>query len=249
MKPGPFLLIVLLCCCKPEPGKDIRRYRNGTVEALVVYPDKTNHSNCLIKTFFPNGQIFQIATMKNGKYIGKKIIYFPNGNIYQIDSLTLPCDTSNQVCNGTLIRYNKNGRISQHFTVKNGAFDGLSRHYDGQGKLVKEYGLKNDTIKDGDYREFNDNGTVAYKGTFKNNSLVGFRYFFDENGDTVKYYNTRNDHLDMPYKKWLENGQIMYGEYTTEKKESVTWRWFDKSGKEVKKIVSYPKNGSFSIPG
>jgi antitoxin component YwqK of YwqJK toxin-antitoxin module len=124
----------------------------------------------------------------------------------------------------------------------------LSRHYDGQGRLVKEYFLKNDTIKDGDYREFNDNGTVAYKGTFKNNSLVGFQYFFDENGDTIKYYHTYENHLDFPYKKWFSDGRVMFGDYTDEKENSVTWKWYNKNGKEIKKQVVYSTKTGFPIP-
>jgi len=87
--------------------------------------------------------------------------------IYQIDSLSHPCETQVNACDGILIRFNENGTISQHFIIKDGYFNGLSRHYDGNGKLVKEYYLKYDSIKDGEYREYHDNGKIFCSATYK----------------------------------------------------------------------------------
>ena len=188
------------------------------------------------------------ATIKNGEYVGEKITYFHNGKIYQIDSMSQPCRMDVNACDGVLIRFNENGTISQHFTIKNGYFNGVSQHYDGHGKLVKEYYLLNDSIKDGMYKEFYDNGKTSRLASYRNDTLIGYEYFFKENGDTIKYYNHYKGDLDFPYKKWLDNGHILLGNYGDKTSKYVVWKWYDKTGKEIKTKILRPSKIGFVTP-
>ena len=233
------LFAMLLISCKNEEKKIIKTYSNGNTSSVMEYPDDRDTLNFSIKNYYPDGMIKSEAVVVNGKYVGKKIIYFENGKIYQIDSLLQPCERPTQVWDGTLIRFNKNGTLSQRFTVRDGHFNGLSQHFDGNGILIKEYYLKNDTIKDGEYKEFWDNGKVSFKTNFKNDTVADFQVFFNKDGDSVKYHRVHNGMISFPYKEWLRDGQTLIGSYDEKPKPIIRWKWFDKNGKEIRtKTVS-----------
>jgi antitoxin component YwqK of YwqJK toxin-antitoxin module len=225
-----FILFIQTISCNGPTKKVMAKNRNGTPGVIYEYPDRSDTLNYLIKVYYPDGKIQKEAAIKNGKYVGEKITYFHNGKIYQIDSLSQPCEKELNDCDGTLIRFNENGTISQRFTVKEGNFNGLSQHYNGHGNLVKEYYLIQDSIKDGQYREYYDNGRISCLASYKNDTLEGYEYFFAENGDTVKYYNHYKGNLDFPYKKWLENGKILFGNYLDKDEKFVVWKWYRKTG-------------------
>ena len=204
-------ILVLLFSCKSDMQKTMAKFRNGSPAVVYYYPNKADTSHFVVKYYFQNGRIEKEATLQKGKFVGKKITYFPNGKIYQVDSLSMPCDTNAYACDGTLVRYNENGTLSQRFVIAHGAFNGLSKHYDNNGILVKEYELLNDSIKDGSYKEFYKNGKPYFTTTFKNNIPAGFPCIFDSNGDSLEFFNFDKGVLHFPYKRWLENGQILVG--------------------------------------
>ena len=242
------LLVLFIVSCKTEKKKIIARYPNGKTSQLIVYPDQADRSSCTIFNYFESGKVELKVTIENVKYVGKKIRYFPSGQVYQIDSLIEPCDTSSNGCDGTLLRYNENGTISQRYTVRNKIFNGMSQHFSGNGTLIKEYELKNGMIRNGVYREFYPNGKISFEGHFQNNTIVGFGYYFDEKGDTVKYHNHYNGVLSFPYKKWLDNGNILFGNYYDNSEKIVVWKWFNKNGKQIKSKIAYAKLEGFAAP-
>jgi antitoxin component YwqK of YwqJK toxin-antitoxin module len=239
---------LLFICCGTKSKKVIKRYPDGKVLSVIDYPNKYDSTSCKISVYYHNGAKGKELIMQNGKYIDRKVTYHVNGVIEQIDSLSEPCDTSLDECNGKLIRYYKNGNILQRYMVQNGAHNGLTQQYNINGILIKTYILKHDSVKNGEYKEFHNNGKVAYMATYKNDTIVGYQYFFNEKGDTIKYYQTFNGQMDFPYKKWLPNGLIIIGDYTNNIEKSVTWKWFDKTGKEVKRKIAYPTKDGFTSP-
>jgi hypothetical protein len=54
--------------------------------------------------------------------------------------------------------------------------------------------------------------------------------------------------MAFPYKKWLDNGLILYGNYTNDKEKEVLWQWFDKSGKETKREIRKAQSTGFVAP-
>jgi antitoxin component YwqK of YwqJK toxin-antitoxin module len=240
-------MLFIFCCCGLPGYKEIRKLHNGYKE-IIYYPDFRKPGNCFIKTFYPNGRLFQVAVMSDGKYVGLKAMYLPNGYICQTDRILTPCDTTKTMCDELLTRYNKNGTPSRRYLIKNGLINGLNLYYDTTGKLLFECDLKDGRIKDGNYTVYRPNGILAYKGTYKNDTLVGYQYFFDEFGDSLKYYNTYKGQMDFPYKKWLSLELMLCGDYTDKKGKSVTWRWVDYTGKEIKRKIAFPIKGSFACP-
>ncbi len=72
--------------------------------------------------------------------------------------------------------------------------------------------------------------------------------FFKENGDTLKYYKIYNGRQSMPYKRRLENGAILEGNFVDTSEKAAIWKWLDKSGKEIKRIIQHPVNKAFPSP-
>ena len=148
------LAIFQICACRNPVKKVMAKNKDGSISVVYELPDKNDTLNFVMKIYYPNGRLQRMATVVNGKYSGKIITFWPSGKVYQVDSLYQPCDMNVRDCNEILYRYNENGSISQQFTVAGGSLNGLSRHYNGNGVLVKEYYLINDSIKDGDYKEY-----------------------------------------------------------------------------------------------
>jgi len=234
--------------CKTERKKVTDRFPDGKPAAMIIYPDTSDTTTCTILVYHDNGKVRLKLTIEKGKYVGQKITYYHDGQIKQIDSLSQPCDTTQEECDGSLIRYYENGNISQRYTVRNNSFNGLSQHFLDNGLLAKEYELKNGMTKDGIYREFYDNGKVAFQCKYKNDTIVGFGYYFNEKGDTTKYHNHYNGIISFPYKKWLDSGNILTGDFSDKSENSVTWKWFDKNGRQIKSKVAYAKVEGFSAP-
>jgi antitoxin component YwqK of YwqJK toxin-antitoxin module len=228
--------------------KVIAKNKNGTPGIVFEYEDRNDTLNFDVKVYYPDGILQKEATIRQGKYVGRKMTYFHNGKPYQIDSLSQPCPINIDACDGAVIRYNENGSVSQRFTVKDGEFNGLSKHYDGRGKLIKEYILTHDSIKNGLYREFYDNGRISYLAYYSRDTLTGYEYFFKENGDTVKYYNHYKGVMSFPYKIWLDNGGTLYGEYKDSSMKEVVWKWLDKSNKEIKQRLMQAGPNGFNVP-
>jgi antitoxin component YwqK of YwqJK toxin-antitoxin module len=247
-----FLIQVMLVLsgmgCGHQVKRIMARYPNGNASTILIYPDSWDTNSYEMTNYYPDGKIFKVAQIKNGKYVGKKVTYFENGNVSQIDSLFNPCARHTKEWDGLLFRFNENGTISQEFTVKKGIFDGLFRQYSDSGVLIKEYYLVNDSIKNGLYEEFYRNGRVSLKLNYSNNTLTGLAYFFDPNADTSKYYGFRNNFRTFPYKRWLRDGQTMTGDVEDSAEKVIVWKWYDKNGVEFKREKSVGIREDYFIP-
>ena len=89
-------------------------------------------------------------------------------------------------CDEILLRYNENGTLSQRFCVKSGSFNGVSKHYNSNGVLVKEYYLIDDCIKDGEYKEFYENGNVLMRNYADTSGKIVVWKWYDINGKELK---------------------------------------------------------------
>ena len=225
--------IIFTLACQIKERNIYKKYPSGKFEYLVSYPNKDDTGTCTIRLFYPSGGLHIIAMMKDNQYIGRKIVYYENGMVSQIDSLSAPCDTTTLLCDGNTTHFYDNGVISGKYTIKSNAFNGLAKQYLKDGTIVKEWEIFSDTIRNGIYKEYYNNGNRAFVGHFRMDTLVGFAYFFDENGDTAKYYNTLKGEIDFTYKKWLDGGRILIGDYSADKKD-VIWIWLNVKGDTLK---------------
>ncbi|MCW3109988.1 MAG: phosphatidylinositol-4-phosphate 5-kinase [Segetibacter sp.] len=208
----------------------------------IIYHDNDTTSGKIL-TYYNSAKPYQEVTLQNNKYVGVKKTFFENGQISQIDSLSEPCDTAIESCDGIVVRYNENGTLSQRYQVKNHAHNGITWQYRNDGSLAKQYEIIDDTIKNGYYIEFYPNGKVANKMTFKNDTVVGMSFHFVQTGDTVKYCNHYNGYEDFPYKIWFDKNHSLMGIYTNENMKTVTWIWYENTREIKRKIVKVTNKG------
>ncbi|MFI5124072.1 MAG: hypothetical protein ACHQDF_02030 [Chitinophagales bacterium] len=243
-----FLSLVLIYSCKPDRRQIIKTYPNGNPLVIFNYPDKNNKIYFEIEVFYSNGHLHRKLFVKEGKFIDSMITYFDSGKISLIDSMINPCDTLTRACDAARTIYYENGKIAEQYRLKDGKYNGFSRHFDTHGVIAKEYFLVNDSIKEGQYKEYDRNGKIDFVGTYKNDSLTGFCYYFDVHGDTLKYYNNYKGAISLPYKKWLSDGRTLVGNFATGDNKSVIWNWFDKSGRKVKTKTAHVTAIGFVVP-
>jgi len=241
------IITFLASSCKSPSKKIIGRFSDGTPIMIYEYPDHSDTSSFISITYYPNGRVHQRDTVKNFKVVGRPTVYYSNGNVYQIDSFFSSPDAFTNQWNGVMTQFYENGKISGQFSIKNGIIDGRSKHFNIDGILIKEY-FEKDSVKQGDYKEFYNNGKVSFQATFLNDVPVGYEYFFDENGDTVKYFAVnKNGESSLPYKKWLKNGEILQGDFADSTKNNVTWVWFSRDGKELRRKTERSTNKMFVV--
>ncbi len=228
-----YLLMLALNCCTNSSRTIYYRFPDGKIKTKIEFKSAENE-NYDITNFYENGKIAQKASVIRNKYIGTKLIYCESGRIYQIDSIENACDTSIYNCDGKLIRFYENGKISQRFTVKNGMFNGICEQYDTNGLIVKRYELIDDTTKMGEYKEFYINGVTSMRTNYKNNVIEGLTYFFNERGDTIKYYYSDSGKIKLPYKTWKEDRSSLLLNFSNTNKDTVIYHWFNEKGIEIK---------------
>lgn len=235
------------CKSKTEFTEVQDTYFNGNTKSEFIYPDKSDKQNYTIKNYYENGQLSFTATVENGMLVGQKISYYYNGKLKEVDSLIKPCELNFCCCDGTVTKYKPNGQLEQSYQNRNGVANGLVTLYDDStGKVDVIYTYVDDR-KNGTYTSFYPGGQIYSKGTYRNDSLIDFQYFFKENGDTLKYNYTFKGKQDFPYKKWLDNGEVLTAFYS-HKYDEVTYVWYNIMGNEVKRQVAKSNGKQWAIP-
>jgi antitoxin component YwqK of YwqJK toxin-antitoxin module len=229
--------------------KTIETYPSRKIRTEYIYPDKDNLKNYTIKEYFEDGNPKFIGTVENRKFIGAKLNYYDNGKFREVDSILKPCDLDYCCCDGTVFKYYRNGKLKQTYENRNGIANGKVTFYtkDSTGILDIIYSFK-DGKKFGEYKSYYENGKLFNIGTYRNDTLVENEYYFDKKGDTLKILSHFNGQIDLPVKKWLENGQIFYATYIDSHFKNILYRWTDKNGIELKRKIFTIKNKNFVLP-
>ena len=230
--------------CKTVYRKAIDTYANGKPKIEYVYPDKSDTSKYIINEYYDNGQVSFEATVDNKKFIGVKFNYFENGNLKEVDSIINPCNLDFCCCDGKISKYYSNGKLEQTFENRNGVANGQVVLY-GSDSLGKIWSIRTykDDKQNGVTKTFYQSGKLYKIETFDNDTLIEHVYYFKETGDTMKINYTWKGKEDFPSKKWLDNGQIFYATYLDSAFTKASYRWTDKSGKELRKEIVSPKTG------
>ena len=242
-----YSLLILISCCNSQYEITTSTYSNGNPKVLVTYLSKSNKSDYNLIWLYETGEIEFKATVRSNKFIGEKINLYKNGIIKEIDSLASPCELNYCCCDGKITKYDSLGNISEFWYNKNGLEDGLVHVYKENGKidLITTYVAgKKHGIEKGYY----DNGQLEVLANYINDTIADYLYFFKENGDTLKYYNHFQGKIDFPYKKWLENKNILYGNYLDKTESRVLWIWYDEQYKELKRLIKNRSKDGYVVP-
>jgi antitoxin component YwqK of YwqJK toxin-antitoxin module len=181
------LLLIIASCQNIKTKRVITAtYDDGKIRSVREYPNNRDTLTYKIFIFYKSGKILQLAEVKEGYYIGKKVMYFENQNIAQVDSFFLPQLGNDPNWNGQVTRFYENGKISQRYAVKNGRVNGVFENYNSSGIISKEY-QEIDTLKNGIYNEYFNNGIKSYQAYYINGQKSGMEYYFNETGDTIEY--------------------------------------------------------------
>ena len=94
-----------------------------------------------------------------------------------------------------------------------------------------------------------ESGEIKRIAFVKNDTLRGFDIDFKQNGDTLKWFHGGGYGLNgMFYKKWLDNGLILTGNYGDTLRSYVVWKWWAKTNKVVKSKMVKSKNEEYIAP-
>ena len=232
------LSLVFIVSCKTEFRKTIEKYPDGSISIEYIYPDKSDTKSFTYFAYYLNGQPLFQSKVVDMKFVDQKRNYYDNGKIESIETLAKPTSFDDSLYDCQIKKCRKDGTLIESYEYKNGKIDGLVNSYDSSGKLLETYQYR-DGIRDGEMIGYFADGKIRSKGYYKNDTMFGYYYLFKQNGDTSKYcsHNKSGD-IALPYKKWLDNGLVMTGNYINPEHTRALWQWFDKNNKEVKRKVT-----------
>lgn len=239
-----FFILLFLSACKTGFRKTIEKYPSGKVKVEYIYPDKDDTTKFTYIAYYENGQKLFKCEAIDMKFIGQKINYYDNGRIQTTEKLVRPTTFEDMLYDCEITEYNRKGQLEDWYAYKNGSINCVAREYDTLGNLSRKVDWVNGK-KNGKLVNFYPSGKVKSFVYFRNDTAVNFTYLFDEKGDTLKYtfHNISGD-FALPYKKWLDNGLTLTGNYTNRAHTKALWQWFDKTNNEVKrKRTSETKDG------
>ncbi len=243
------IMIFIICVCfilscKNDYTKTIETYSNGRPKTIHQYKNKNDLQNYKLIKYYPNGVVKFIGMVSNKRFVEFKVATYENGKVKQIEQLVSPCEFTNCCCDAKVTRYDTLGRKYEDFENRNGVENGIVNIYDSLGKLTVKYEMRNGK-RDGFTFNYHENGVISAQGSYKEGIETGLLYYFDEKGDSLLYYNYEKGEKSFPYKKWLKNGNILLGNYY---KNDALWIWFDKSGKEIKRVIKLKGSSGFIVP-
>lgn len=173
-----FACLFLLFSCGTKTEKTF--HENGQLmESFAV--DKNGIKNGTYEAFYDDGVLYEKATYKEGKLIGKRILHFTNGQPEIVEHYNEKGELD-----GPYITYYKNGQIKAEKTYKKNKLEGKVLVYYENGKLFEEVYFK-DSQENGPFTEYFENGKVQWKGTYLNGpNEFGELEEFDSTGILIK---------------------------------------------------------------
>ncbi|MFA7326883.1 MAG: hypothetical protein WC121_09480 [Candidatus Kapaibacterium sp.] len=204
-------------------------YKEGEVSFIYQQDSKGKRNivngNGLYKTYYENGQLKQVGKVKSGERVDEWKIYHSNGEIFELASIVdnkyiikeaFYRNGNPMIVNGNgdyLVFYDTTDNIIEKGTYKNGLKHGLWKSfYAENGQVQHEFNL-NEGVEDGAYYNYSDSGVIITEGTFVKGKKSGSWIWYYENGAMSSI---------VEYKEGKKVGkQIFYSELGYEAKEEV----------------------------
>lgn len=267
------LTLSILCGCgHTETKKIVSTYKNGKPKIINYLPDKDDTLTYRKEVFYESGKKNYIGYIAKGTknriwtwwyengnkkdqckyadgfYIDTVYHWYESGKLKQIEIIagrTISTDGCCS-CNGTIIRYYKNGKLKEKFTSLDDKIQGTYESYDEDGSWkIKTY--RNDTLDGLTTEHLMDSAKVIIAvGQYKKGKETGLWKWFDKDSilyQTAIYY---NGVYNGEYLKYYPNGQLkekatlLNGDYDGE------LNYFDEKGIITK--TEFYKNGQLQRP-
>lgn len=163
---------------------DLKTLEEDTNAKLAVIDKRMNDNrNGEKRNYYPNGQLKNHYTLKDGKYEGLWKSWWENG---QLQSIIPHIDGQSH---GLAKEYGRDGKllseIDNHWDNINKTHQAVERHYHPNGKLKKEQTRINNNIQ-GVVKEYYDNGKLQSTTPYVNNQKHGIQQLYDRTGKTTQ---------------------------------------------------------------
>jgi antitoxin component YwqK of YwqJK toxin-antitoxin module len=134
------------------------------------------------------------------------------GNIFYSDEIsftTKGSDDFSSLLNGEKKDYYPNGKLMREYFLKNGSINGILKMYSDSGYVVSEQNYTNG-LANGPLKVFNRNGNIKGETTWINGESGGQTKEYFENGSLKLESNCSGDlqKLSCQIKTYYENGQL-----------------------------------------
>jgi len=148
-----------------------------------------------ITSYHPNGELFQLLEVKDGRANGKYTEWYDNG-VMKIETKVIggpgqltPEAQEEWIFDGESKVWDKRGNCISIMHYSKGFLEGTSTYYFPSGKIQKAIPYSNGKI-DGEVLEYNENERLISKSNYKNNLLnEESRAFWNENTvKSIEYY-------------------------------------------------------------
>jgi antitoxin component YwqK of YwqJK toxin-antitoxin module len=213
-----------------------------------IYPSETDTLSYTWKVYYENGGLKHETRVVSDKFIGEKKTFFENGNLKRIEKLNQPTPLDATKYDCFVTNFRSDGTKVSEYQYVNDKINGLTIDYDSTGRKARTAVYIDGKINGKETLYF-PNGNIKSIAFVKNDTLRGFDIDFKENGDTLKWFHNGEYGLNgMFYKKWLDNGLVLTGNYGDTKRSYVVWNWWDKTNKKVKSKIVKSKNEEYVTP-
>lgn len=180
------------------------------------------------ETKYPDGLIKSRQQYKFNKLDGVSTWFYPNGN----KELEINC--KNEKPEGLYIRWYQNGNKEIQETYQEGKKTGPAKKWDLNGKLIEVLNYKDDSLH-GEYLLYYDNGNVKIEGYFYMGLYDSIWTYYHSNG--LKVGEGKFNKGNGIQRAFFPSGKLMQTVEYAKNKRNGFEIFYDKEGKEVKKVL------------
>lgn len=154
------------------------------------------------RTYYDSGELKCEYPPKNKNNLPNGLVkcYYKNGTLQHIGTL------KDGKIDGIGKIYDENGHIYQEIPFKEGNIDGVEKYYFDNGDIMKEIPYKNNQ-KDGIAKIYYKNGAIQYEITFKNDQANGIEKLYSESGKLQQEITYKKNQINGIVKRY-NNGNL-----------------------------------------
>ena len=240
------------------------QYKKGLAHGIWSFYDKANDKvfqyytmGKLIAEYteakWPNGQLKEVPSFKNGLPDGTWIGYWADGSTrYTIDYkkgdkdgnelrydstgvLIFEVKYSKGIRNGIEKEYFSNGQLKRSAKYKDNKLNGKTEHFDSLGVKLETIAYK-DSLRDGKTTIWWPNGEPHKRLTYEKEILEGEYEEWFPSGKLYTRFNYEKGILDGEYEEWDSLGADIVKGYYVQGTRDKKWLYYDSEGRRDKFI-------------